>query len=647
MEKIFLLLRQRKLLYILQHQNGLITGAELAKQLEATSRTIRSDVAAINRSLEPYHIKIDSFRSKGYQLTAEDSAVVRQLLQAETAFLTKEDRLRYLTFQICLSDAPIPTDELEDEMFISHGTLENDLQNLMEKTLMNGDKIRLTMQNGRISLEQDERKRRMMLCKLYYEHWNYNEHSNAFYEYDFLDESRLNRIITLVTRILHRNNIRMEDSNIVNLNLACAIMLERVASGYALSPAPSIQKSDPASKRAAEELTEALKNQFNCELPEQEQDELYTIISSGKLRYSDAFTYKSAKKTYEPLILDMANAYLDSLSSSFGLDFSKDEDFYITLLQFIYYLQSPIRIFNSAENPEIVKRMLLVELELAWQFQRISYAYTRKYLTEAELLALAECMSGALEFLLHHRPEVKIRTVICCHLSLSVAWAIKRKILSRFSMDLSVSDIIPVNAKAAFDFKETDLILSTVHKPIVEDGSVDTIEISSLVTPKDVQVIEGYIKQNQIRKIFPYHSRELDTLLTSAWWFEDMEFQDVFQAAQFSVKAFVEGGIAGIGFEEDIQRRLRLKFHALEPGIVFLPSAEPASKTQLSIVLLKHRVLLKKCKIRAIITASFCPGERALIFKLTSFFHQKNQSVKSFGEFRSKNDFLSLFSKNS
>ena len=643
MEKIFLVLRQRKLLYILQHRTGLITGAELAKQLGATARTIRSDVAAINRAMEPYHIKISSFRSKGYQLTAEDSAVVQQLLQAETAFLTKEDRLRYLAFQLCLTDGAIRTDELEDEMFISHGTLENDLHDLIEKYVLRGPKIKFRNKNNRISFEQDERKRRMILSELYYEHWNYNERSNAFYNFDFLDEARLDQIINLVPPILHRGGIRMEDSNIVNLNLACAIMLERIASGHILPSALPVPENDAASARAALELSDTLEQNFHCVLPQQERDELRMLIHSGKLLYANDINFRTARGIFEPAVLDMADAYLESIRRSFGIDFSGDEDFYITLLQLINYLQSPFRVFNNAGNPEILKRGLLTEMELAWLFQRVSQAYTGKFLNEAEILTLAECMSGALEYQLHHHPEAKLRAVICCHMPLAVAWAMKRKILGRFSHDVLITDIIPVNTKSAFDFSGTDLIFSTVRKPIVERSSIGVIVVSPQIGPEDIRKIETYIQQNQMLNIIPSSAPDLGALIGTAIWHEDMEFHDLAQAVSFSAEALVKAGIADPCFAGDIQHRFSLKFHVLEPGILFLPSTEPACETRLSIVLLKHRVLLKKSKIRAIITASFRQDERAMIFKLSRFFHHINQTTKSFGEIRSKADFLSLF----
>ena len=114
MDTLSLTLRQRKLLHILQSHENLITGSELASQLNATARTIRSDVVAINRELKPFDAKIDSIRSKGYFFTAENPDKIRELNRINTAFFTREDRIRYLAFQLCLTDAQINVYDLDD-----------------------------------------------------------------------------------------------------------------------------------------------------------------------------------------------------------------------------------------------------------------------------------------------------------------------------------------------------------------------------------------------------------------------------------------------------------------------------------------------------------------------------------------------------
>ena len=476
----------------------MVTGAELAKLLGTSSRTVRSDIIAINQSLAPYHAYVYSVRSKGYTLIAEKPGVIGKLLQAETAFLTREDRLRYLVFRLCLSDDPISSYDLEDEMFVSHTTLENDLKYLRNRYVLSGPEIKLINENCSIAFEQNERKRRKVLNELFFEHWNYNERSNAFYDFDFLDEDLLNQVINLVPSVLLPYGIRIEDANAVILNLACVIMIERIMSGHSLPPAPEVPKKDKLAMCATAALMDALEEQVHCMLPPWERDEIYLIISSGRVMDAEKLNFQTVSHFFDPTVLNMANDYLESLKDTFGLDLRRDEDFYITLLQFIHYLQTPIHIFNISEDTWDMKENLLLELELAWLFQNIAHGYGYSYLDERELLHLANCLSGAIEHLFCQNPETKIRAVICCHMHTSVAWTIKRKVLGRFSNYLNITELLPVNVKNTFDFSNTDLILATVHKQITDHPATDTLEITPYVSSRDIRAIESYVRQKLI-----------------------------------------------------------------------------------------------------------------------------------------------------
>ena len=133
MESWNLSLRQRKLLYIMQNQTSFITSTDLARQLQVSPRTIRSDISEINEKLEPFHTRIVSEKSKGYFFHSENPDILLKLNNIDNAFFTKEDRVRYLAFQLCLSDIPINIYDLEDEMFVSHTTLEHDLNEIKKE----------------------------------------------------------------------------------------------------------------------------------------------------------------------------------------------------------------------------------------------------------------------------------------------------------------------------------------------------------------------------------------------------------------------------------------------------------------------------------------------------------------------------------
>ena len=321
MDKLNLSLRQRKLLHMMQEQTTYITGNELARQLNVSPRTIRSDIVEINQNILPYEAKILSERSKGYLYTAKNPEIIQQLNQIDTAFFTKEDRVRYLAFRLCLTDESLNLYDLEDEMFVSHTTLEHDLHSLKIKYVLSEPHIKLEQKKNYLTFEKDERKRRSVLNHLFHEDWNYNHNWNTYYGYTFLNKDVLDYIMDEVPLHLDKYGISMEDPSLVSLNLAAAIMYHRVLSGHPLPPAAPMLKPDTAAHLAANSLADALEGQFHCSFGQEERDDLYQRIASGHLPTISDITPENFSQHFGPVTLQLAAAYIQKINDVFHLDF--------------------------------------------------------------------------------------------------------------------------------------------------------------------------------------------------------------------------------------------------------------------------------------------------------------------------------------
>ena len=634
MASLNLTLRQRKLLHTIQNRSGMVTGQDLATILNASARTIRSDVVTINHELEPYNARIESIRSKGYYFEAEDPEKIREINRIETAFFTREDRIRALAIQLCIAEKPLSCYDLEDDMFVSHTTLENDIRLLRLRYMMNGPRIRIITQHNDISFEQDESKRRSLLISLFMEHWNYNGRSNAVYGMSFLDPCLLDQIIDVIPLYLGRHGILMEDANMVGLNLACTIMYQRITSGHILPAAEPVHRTDDAADRATEELLDELASWLRFTIPPQERDHIYQLIASGHMMDPATLSFDTVSMEFSPAAIGMADAYLQAILDHYDLDFRNDEDFYITLLQDIRYLLEPVHRLVSQNRPEQVKQHLLVETELAWLLEDIWNEREGTHLSEWELLHIAHCTSGALEFFLRHHPECKPRTVIFCHQHMSIAWAIKRRILGAFDNYLNVTALLPVNAKSSYDFSDTDLVLSTVHKPVTDSSGTDVVEISPYVTPADIRSIETYIQENMILRFYP-RMPSLEALFDSAIWKEDCEFSSVFSAIENLSLELVETGAVGSEYTASLLHRESLCSNAIQSGALFQFALTPADRTQLCIAMLKHRMNWENCRIRIILTAAFRPEDRPLIFRIKRGIYRMNR-LEDIGSLRTR-----------
>lgn len=641
MDTLSLTLRQRKLLHILQSCENLITGSELASQLNTTARTIRSDIAAINLELKPFNAKIDSIRSKGYFFTAENGDKIRELNRINTAFFTRDDRIRYLAFQLCLTDTPISVYDLEDEMFISHTTLENDIHTLKLLYMLKSPFINITNRHSMLSFEPDERKRRHILTSLIHRHWNYNSRENAIYENEYVSEEILDQMIDIVSQCLHKHRLRMEDTNIVWLNIACTIMYERLSSGYMLPQASPVSKPDASALAASNEILATMERLFSISIPPQEYDEIYLLISSAHILDPSKITLANTCRIFDASVLDMAAEYMELLQEFYHLDFSTDEDFYLTLLQYIRFILAPVHRFSTQENPSISKSHLITELELAWAFQSIALKHAGYYLNEEELLHLAYCISGALEFHFELHPEYKLSTVICCHEHMTVAWSIKRKLLGAYEKYLKVTALIPVNQAKNYDFSDTDLILLTVHKKISDETLGKIIEISPYISPNDIRKLETYLQSQKVSFLYR-NTGSVRSFFETAYWHEDYEFDNIFSAVETLGSEFVDKGIAGREYLSALLQRESLCSNAYCSGLLFQFAMTPAKQTQLSFTVLPRRMNWRNHKIRVIVTAAFTAADRTLVFKLKHFFYRLNKQCDITNAVYSKDELLQL-----
>ena len=643
MAKLNLPLRQRKLLHLMQEQTTYITGNELARQLNVSPRTIRSDIVEINRNIHVYHAKILSERSKGYLYYAEDPELIQKMNQIDTAFFTKEDRIRYLAFRLSLSDEPLNIYDLEDEIYVSHTTLEHDLHYLKMKYVLSDPFISLIQKKDTLSFEKNEKKRRIVLNYLFYEDWNYNTGGNTYYGYNFLNKEILEYIMEECPIHLSKYHIKMEDPSLVSLNLSIAIMYHRIQSGHPLPNTAPIPRSDTQASFAAQSLMDTLEKHLHCSFNQEEKDDIYLRIASGHLPDISHMNLSELSRFFGPVTLDLANAYIEKINQVFHLDFSGDEDFFITLLSYLQYLQAPVHIFNLQGNPDITKKNLLAEFEIAYLFQNLALEFLGYYIDQTELLYLAHCISGALEFLYETHPDTKLKTVICCHMNMSAAWALKRKVLGAFDKYLNIIALLPVNAKSAYDFQDTDLILSTVRKPIATHSDINTIQISNLMTPRDYLTLSAYIHEKQIEQMCSSKTKSLNELLKDAFWHEKQDLTDRFSIIEYMASDFIKNQIVHEQFLADILRRESVSTCAIDHGLLFLHSLLPAKETKLSVTTLDHKIIWNSHKIRIIIMAAFHPDDIPLVFRLLHIFYNNSIDLEKLQLLKTKTEVLDFF----
>lgn len=134
--------RRKKIFDMLkEHQTGL-SGEFMSQQLGVSSRTIRSDIKALQEYLVEYDIRIISSPNKGYRFnkfeqldTAEQNLFQEGVSNLETA----KQRINYILYRLLentFKDIVITQNDLAEEMYISLSTLKmhlNEVKDILQK----------------------------------------------------------------------------------------------------------------------------------------------------------------------------------------------------------------------------------------------------------------------------------------------------------------------------------------------------------------------------------------------------------------------------------------------------------------------------------------------------------------------------------
>jgi len=618
--KSSLSLRQHKIIQILNNNQGYMTSDEIAGILNVSSKTVRTDIADINYALACEGVFIDSVKSKGFFLQAQDPSVLKELSKDSRIFPDRPARVFYLAERLCTSVEPLDLYDLEDEMAVSSSTLTGDLTAFKNRFTHSSPFIGVNINSSLITLENDERKKRFILTKLLCDNWDYNSTGNTYYDSSIIDWDSFTVINSTVDEVLYRHNIYLDDYHLVWLNLYLAISAHQIQQGCVIRNYPDIEippTEDIIS--TCRDFTCELESRLGIRFPEIEVYETACIIS---VHYRLTGTELPDPSVYPQEYHDIARQYIRRVSDTFGIDFSDDGEFFIRLLIFISQLFFPMKDLTVRDTPDMIKQHLFVEYDIAILFHRI--ISSKCSIVEDDLLYLAWLISAAEynHFILH--PEDRFDTVVLTHMSIHSKWSLKLALQNLFGGYLNIKDVLSVSHKDYYDFSAVKLVLSTVNKQITLPEGMSVIRVSPYLSKTDIHTVSDNIRRLKIENIYPRKLRTVLCLLEDIYAHENMHFTSQFSLIEFMCRDFINDGIFTEEHMISILNHESISSFAFCPAILLLYSSIPAAKTKLSVLTLDHRIMWNKYKIRIVFMVSFAKEDMNELFYLqNALFHRR------------------------
>lgn len=499
--------KRRKIIFdmLKSHPQGL-NGEAISQQLGVSSRTIRSDIKALQDALEKYNIRIFSSPTKGYRFSQFEhlSSIEHELFKDNMSNLeTSKQRINYILYKLLantLNDILITQNDLAEEMYISLSTLKihlNEVKNILKKYDL---KITQYKTKG-IKISGEETKLRYCIVDIKNIHLE-----NEFFQ-DLIINIDINLLDDIIKKVLSERKLQLTDRSQKKLCMYIAIAIQRSRNNktvvYPSSLTSKIENTFEYS--VAKEIIENIYNQLNIDLS---CSEVYYItqclLASKKLiDVSESTNKKHVKK--------LVNIILKEIHEKLSIDFTNDEYLIDGLTLHLNIALTRIQFQMNIRNEllETIKNDYPLAFQMGVIAGKILEQYDNVKINENEIGYIALHFGAALS-----RNGIKENIqakniIIVCASGLGISMLLKAKIEEYFNNRLNIIKILPEYEITKKIIDKVDFILTTV--PIRDFSSEKVIKINRILQKDDIELIENKIfnkNRNFIKEFSDLFSRD-------------------------------------------------------------------------------------------------------------------------------------------
>ena len=493
-EKCVLSNRQRRLISYLDSRHGVVPGREAAEQLEVSTRTIRQIVSELSAVLDERAIRVISLPGKGYLLEVRDRKAFHELISDHDHILTREDRIAYLMRVLLETEDAVSLADLEEKLYVSRTTLENDLREIRLRVVESEPYIRLYRRRGRLLFEDDERKRRDILVRMYLERWDFNSREGLAFRRGMLEGAILESIRKALRRMLDASGIRLDDYGHIYMLLSTAVLYERNLAGH---PIRSFSGTFGEKEFTyVKDYLDDLNREMEIELSGEEYRWLACALTQLKWLSFDAVSTRELSEAADDQSRRILKEMSGELASRFGFDFSSDEAFQRELLQCIISFrlhQYASQMQNWFEMETLTGHYPYLK-QPALELGRMLSKMTECYVREEEALFLLPILASAAERK-ERRLRIKIRAVVVSHLSSALTGYLCVNLKKLFGNRIEIAGAVPVYDRARIRDMNPSMIITTVQGNSFRSYEVPTVVTSAGITEKDLLRIDACIQE--------------------------------------------------------------------------------------------------------------------------------------------------------
>lgn len=457
------------------------TAESLAAKLEVSSRTVRNDIAWLNKDLKKYGAVILAKSRKGFLLQITDEEAYSYFFNRlkNQDLVSEDNRVQQLLEYLLMAADAVKIEDLCDIFFVSRSTVKNDLKKVRKRLQKYGIYLDYRANQG-LKVIGNEQQLRLCLARSKME--------------DSVQFGKQNDSLEIIKRIIQRQadkyKFGISDFSINNLAIHIYIALNRLQSGRMIELIDSAKKevAQSADLDMALAIVDDLETVYNVQFPQSEIYYLLLHLSSKKIISLDSLT---ANTVVSDDIYKMVLTMLEQVNLVFKIDFRYDLEL-ITLLS-LHLVSFQVRILHdlSSYNPmmdEIRHHYTLAYNMATIACEKLEEKYHKK-ITLDEIAYIALHFNVALE---KKRTKKKEKVLIVCGEGRANSELLVYQVQKHFGNQLTITGTINLFQLDKVNFKQIDYVLST--EVITQKIPIPIIEINSLLAEEEVEQVSQKLK---------------------------------------------------------------------------------------------------------------------------------------------------------
>lgn len=500
---------------ILQHlltADAPLKSEHLAKLIQVTSRTIRSDIRELDEFLNQHGASVRPVRSRGYELKIINGNRFR-LLQEQLFLNNKskdsgspEYRQLYLIRRLLLTEHYLKLEELADELYVSKSTIQNDLKEAKRMLFNYGLTINKRPNYG-IRLQGNEVHLRFCISEFIMNRLGLDQEQTVkiYTNLDIVSTSEMELIRNIILKQIQKLGVSLSDAAFSNLVNHIAIACKRIREGnqieinlYEEYKHLLMEEID-----AAQQIVGQIEQEMQISFSKEEIAYIAMHLSGNKWlssmgRGTTGGTDSERLLNYENY--DLIKDILVEVEKDLNLRISRDQELLMGMCLHLKPALNRVKYGMSIRNPmlEHVKSNYPLAFQAGVIVAKLIESKLNIVLPETEMGYLAIHIGASMERQqMDSNPK---RCLVVCTSGMGSARLLYYKLRSKFGERLEVVGTTELYKLKKIPLDNIDFVVSTV--PISEPLSVPVIVVEKLLGAEDMEKIKLLLNDGE-----PYRFR--------------------------------------------------------------------------------------------------------------------------------------------